>query len=111
MTHIRVAGSPIRLRQADHLKLQRVLETDLFQRPFLFYYRLNSVLCKMQGRFLDAVAFELNPKYFLHRKNVCLYLNKIDIFLENFSSVQIFGFKSAARYLYRMLHRGKINLR
>lgn len=33
---------PIRAKQADHLKLQRVSETDLFRRPFLSYYTLNS---------------------------------------------------------------------
>lgn len=69
VTHIRVAGSPIRPRQADHLKLQRVLETDLFQRPFLFYYGLNSVLCKMQRCFLDHLWTESKIlfSYMLHQ--------------------------------------------
>jgi len=98
VTHIRVAGSPIRLRQADHLKLQRVLETDLFQRPFLFYYGLNSVLCKMQKTFswcsrlwTESKIFSSSAKYIL--------INKTNIYLENFRSIQIFDFRSGLLFI------------
>lgn len=45
--------------QADHLKLQRVSETDLFRRPFSFYYTLNSLytISFEDGAFSSRIFF------------------------------------------------------
>lgn len=51
---------PIRAKQADHLKLQRVSETDLFRRPFSFYYTLNSpsIVYKLETDLSSLIAYD-----------------------------------------------------